>query len=49
LENTLYDIDEMILNMAEESPAAVPEKREKMPGKEKELAEDASEERNFNF
>jgi hypothetical protein len=57
LENTLSDIDEMILNMAEEeiaaaaeeTPAVVPEKREKMPGKEKELAEDASEERNFNF
>jgi len=57
LENTLSDIDEMILNMAEEETAAaaketlatVPEKREKMPGKEKELAEDASEERNFNF
>jgi hypothetical protein len=57
LENTLSDIDEMILNMAEEeadvateeTPAAVPEKREKMPGKEKELAEDASEERNFIF
>jgi hypothetical protein len=57
LENTLSDIDEMILNMAEEetaaaaeeTSAAVPEKREKMPGKEKELAEDASEERNFNF
>jgi hypothetical protein len=50
LENTLTNIDEMILNMveeetavaAEETPAAVPEK-------EKELAEDASEERNFNF
>jgi hypothetical protein len=57
LENTLSDIDEMILSMAkedtatttEETPAAMPEKREKMPGKEKELAEDASEERNFNF
>jgi hypothetical protein len=57
LENTLSVIDEMILNMAkeetvvaaEETPAAVPEKREKMPGKEKELAEDASEEKNFNF
>jgi len=57
LENTLSAIDEMILNMAEEETAAaaketlatVPEKREKMPGKEKELAEDASEERNFNF
>jgi hypothetical protein len=57
LENTLSVIDEMILNMAEEetaavaeeTPAAVPEKREKVPGKEKELAEDASEENNFNF
>jgi hypothetical protein len=57
LENTLSVIDEMILNMAEEETAAateeilaaVPEKREKMPGKEKELAEDASEEKNFNF
>jgi hypothetical protein len=47
----------MILNMAEEETAAaaeeilaaVPEKREKMPRKEKELAEDASEEKNFNF
>jgi hypothetical protein len=57
LENTLSVIDEMILNMAdeetaaaaEETPAAVPEKREKMTGKEKELAKDASEEKNFNF
>jgi hypothetical protein len=57
LENTLSDIDEMILNMAEEETAtaaeetlaAVPEKREKMPGKEKEPAEDASKERDFNF
>jgi hypothetical protein len=57
LENTLTDIDEMILNMAEEetataaeeTPVVVPEKREKMPGKEKEPAEDASEEGNFNF
>ena len=57
LENTLYVIDEMILNMAEEetataaeeTPATVPEKGEKMPGKEKEPAEDTSEEENFNF
>jgi hypothetical protein len=57
LENTLIDIDEMILNMAEEEtaasaeeiPAAVPEKGEKMPAKEKEPAEDTSEEENFNF
>jgi hypothetical protein len=48
LENTLIDIDEMILNMAkeettaaaEETSAAVPEKGEKMPGQEKEPAED---------
>jgi hypothetical protein len=57
LENTLTDIDEMILNMAEEettaaaeeTPAIVPEEGEKMPGKEKEIAEDASEEEDFNF
>jgi hypothetical protein len=57
LENTLIDIDEMILNMAkeetvaaaEETPTAVPEKGKKMPGKEKEPAEDTSEEENFNF
>jgi hypothetical protein len=57
LENTLIDIDEMILNMAEEetaaaaeeTPAIVPEKGEKMPRKEKEPAEDTSEEENFNF
>jgi hypothetical protein len=57
LENTLTDIDEMILNMveeetaaaAEETPTAVPEEREKMPGKEEEIAEDASEEEDFNF
>jgi hypothetical protein len=57
LENTLIDIDEMILNMAEEETAAaaektlvaVPEKGEKMLGKEKESAEDTLEEENFNF
>jgi hypothetical protein len=57
MENTLIDIDEMILNMAEEetdaaveeTSAAVPEKGEKMPGKEKEPAEDTSEEENFIF
>jgi hypothetical protein len=57
LENTLNDIDEMILNMAEEetvaaveeTPAAVPDKGEKMPKKEKEPAVDTSEEENFNF
>jgi hypothetical protein len=57
LENTLIDIDEMILNMAEEetiataeeTSTAVPEKRENMPGKEKEPTEDTSEGENFNF
>jgi hypothetical protein len=50
LENTLTDIDEMILNMAEEeTTAAAEETPATVPKKEKELAEDASEERNFNF
>jgi hypothetical protein len=50
LENTLTDIDEMILNMAEEKTAAAAEETPAtVPEKEKELAEDASEERNFNF
>jgi hypothetical protein len=57
LENTLSVIDEMILNTTEEeiaatveeTPAAVPKKREKMLGKEKESAEDASEEGNLYF
>jgi hypothetical protein len=57
LENTLIDIDEMILNMAEEETAAVAEetpptvseKGEKMPGKEREPAEDTLEEENFIF
>jgi hypothetical protein len=56
LENTLTDIDEMILKMAEEDTAAaaeetsaeVPEEREKISEKEKEIAEDALEE-DFNF
>jgi hypothetical protein len=50
LANTLTDIDEMILNMAEEETAtAAEETPASVPEKEKELAEDASEERNFNF
>jgi hypothetical protein len=57
LENTLTDIDEMILNMveeeiaaaAEETPAAVPERREEMPGKEKEPAEDVRKKENSTF
>jgi hypothetical protein len=56
LENTLTDIDEMILKMTEEDTAAaaeetsaeVPEEREKISEKEKEIAEDALEE-DFNF
>jgi hypothetical protein len=50
LENTLTDIDEMILNMAEEETAAAAEETPTaVPEKEKELAEDALEEGNFNF
>jgi hypothetical protein len=57
LENTLMDIDEMNLNMAEEENAAaaeetlvaVPKKGEKMPRKEKEPDEDTLEEENFIF
>jgi hypothetical protein len=50
LENTLTDIDEMILNLAEEETAAAAEETPAtVPKKEKELAEDASKERNFNF
>jgi hypothetical protein len=50
LENTLTNIDEMILNMAEEETAAAAEETPAaVPEKEKELAEDASEEINFNF
>jgi hypothetical protein len=50
LENTLSAIDEMILNMAEEETAAAAEETPTaVPEKQKELAEDASEEKNFNF
>jgi hypothetical protein len=50
LENTLTDIDEMILSMAEEETAvAAEETPAAVSEKEKELAEDASEEGNFNF
>jgi hypothetical protein len=49
LENILTDIDEMILNMAEEETAAAAEEGEKMSEKEKEIAEDASKEEDFNF
>jgi hypothetical protein len=50
LANTLTDIDEMILNMAEEETAAAEEEiPDVVPEKGKELVEDALEERNFNF
>jgi hypothetical protein len=50
LENTLIDIDEMILNMAEEETAAAAEETpDTVPEKEKEPAEDTSEEENFIF
>ena len=50
LENTLVDIDEMILNMAEEETAAAAEETPAVVSeKEKVLAKDALEEGNFNF
>jgi hypothetical protein len=50
LENTLIDIDEMISNMVEEETvAAAGETPAAVSGKEKEPAEDTSEEENFNF
>jgi hypothetical protein len=57
LESTFSDIDKMILNMAmeetaaaaEETLATVPGNGEKVPRKEKKIAEDISEERDFNF
>jgi hypothetical protein len=50
LENTLINIDEMILNMAEEETAAAAEETPAtVPEKEKEPAEDTSEEENFIF
>jgi hypothetical protein len=50
LEGTLSDIDKMILDMAtEETATAAEETLAPVPGKEKEIAEDTSEERDFNF
>jgi hypothetical protein len=50
LESTLSDIDKILLDMAaEEAAAAVEETMATVPGKEKEIAEDTSEEENFNF
>jgi hypothetical protein len=50
LEGTFSDIDKMILNMAaEEAATTVEETLALVPGKEKEIAEDTSEEKDFNF
>jgi hypothetical protein len=50
LESTLSNIDKILLDMAaEEAAAAAKETMATGPEKEKEIAEDASEEENFNF
>jgi hypothetical protein len=50
LESTLFDIDKILLDMAaEEAATATKETMATVPGKEKEIAEDTSEEENFNF
>jgi hypothetical protein len=50
LESTLSNIDKILLDMAaEEAAAAAEETMVTGPEKEKEVAEDASEEENFNF
>jgi hypothetical protein len=50
LESTLSDIDKILLDMAtEEATTAAEETMAIVPGKEKEIAEDTSEEENFNF
>jgi hypothetical protein len=50
LESTFSDVDKMLLNMAaEEVVAAAEETLATVPGKEKEIAEDTSEEKDFNF
>jgi hypothetical protein len=50
LESTFSDIDKMLLNMAaEEATAAAEETLATVPGKGKEIAEDTSEEKDFNF
>ena len=50
LESTLSDIDNILLDMAaEEAATATEETMATVPGKEKEIAEDTSEEENFNF
>jgi hypothetical protein len=50
LEGTFSDIDKMLLNMAaEEAATAAEETLAIVSGKEKEIAEDTSEEKDFNF
>jgi hypothetical protein len=50
LESTFSDIDKMLLDMAaEEAAAAAKETLATVPGKGKEIAEDISEEKDFNF
>jgi hypothetical protein len=50
LESTFSNIDKMLLNMAaEEAVAAIEETLATVPGKGKEIAEDTSEEKDFNF
>jgi hypothetical protein len=50
LESTLSNIDKILLDMAaEEAAAAAEETMATVPRKEKEIAEDTSEEENFNF
>jgi hypothetical protein len=50
LESTLFDIDKILLDMAaEEAATAAEEAMATVPGKEKEIAEDTSEEESFNF
>jgi hypothetical protein len=50
LESTLSDIDKILLDMAaKEAVIAAEETVTIVPGKEKEIAEDTSEEENFNF
>jgi hypothetical protein len=50
LESTISNIDKILLDMAtEEAAAAAEEAMATVPEKEKEIAEEASEEENFNF
>jgi hypothetical protein len=50
LKSTLSDIDKMLLDMAaEEAAAAAEETLATVPGKRKEITEDISEEKDFNF